>query len=287
MEAATIVKRIRALNGITRKELAELAGLAPSTVGRIEQGTLDPTWGTLSKILSSTGYAISGESIVSTGDTSAVAAARWVLERELGPVESSGATTHARPGVEDPREQWLSRWIRTGWIAETARPDNLVTMAIAAGNAAKITRRAVPRRSVAPAGGWTSLAKRLGEENIDYAVTGLNATREDPGVAGGSAVIYVRNPADVAERLALEDAAAGSGVLLIAPVGPELDDAKEDGGIRYVSPAQALLDAFAGVGREPDKAEGTLQRMLASRARPRTQGSTPLSSRRSSPRVGP
>ncbi len=51
MDAATIVKRVRALSGITREELAALADVSPSTIGRIEQGTLDPTWTTLSRIL--------------------------------------------------------------------------------------------------------------------------------------------------------------------------------------------------------------------------------------------
>lgn len=67
MDASTIIKRIRALSGITRKELAELADLAPSTIGRIERGTLDPTWGTLSRILEASGYRLHGDTIVSTG----------------------------------------------------------------------------------------------------------------------------------------------------------------------------------------------------------------------------
>lgn len=36
-----------------------------------------------------------------------------------------------------------------------------------------------------------------------------------------------------------------------------------DGGIRFVSRAQGVLDAFAGSGREPDKAEDTLRSLLA------------------------
>lgn len=103
MDAATIVKRIRALSGITRKELAELADLSPSTVGRIERGEVDPTWETLSRLLSATGYQISGDTIVSAGDTSAVAAARPWISAALDAIEAS--TRAFTPTLVSPAQE--------------------------------------------------------------------------------------------------------------------------------------------------------------------------------------
>lgn len=258
MDAATIVKRVRALSGITRKELAELAGLSPSTIGRIEQGALDPTWGTLSRILEATGYRINGDTVVSAGDQTAITAARPVLESLLA---------SSSPVIEDGQSvvnQWLGRWARAGWLSDRAGVDDAVSVAVAAGNAGKIARRNVARRNVAAPDGWRALARRLEAESIDYAVSGLVAARQDRATATAvSPVFYVEDPALTVVRFGLEEASPGRGVLLIAPGGDELTRTEIDGGIRFVSRAQGVLDAFAGSGREPDKAEDALRSLLA------------------------
>lgn len=41
---------------------------------------------------------------------------------------------------------------------------------------------------------------------------------------------------------------------MISPSGGELVQAEEDGDLRFVWRMQGILDAFAGPGREPDKA---------------------------------
>ncbi|MRX43256.1 helix-turn-helix domain-containing protein [Agromyces kandeliae] len=299
MDAATIVKRIRALSGISRKELAELADLSPSSVGRIERGEMDPTWGTLSRILSATGYRISGDTIVSAGDPSAVAAARpWIdavltalesTSRTLTPGLVGSATDLAVAAIRDSGKswsdvwsstlqnlmfplnplsavtsEWWGRWQRAGWLDDQADIEDLVTLAISAGNAAKISRRNSVQRSVGAPEGWQALARRLGEANVDYAVSGLVAAREDRPVADANMpVFYVDDPIGIANRFALAPAPPGHGVLLVEASNGELDDVETEDGIRFVSRAQAILDAFAGSGREPDKAENELRKLLA------------------------
>lgn len=303
MDASTIVKRIRALSGITRKELAELAEVSPSTVGRIERGTLDPTWGTLSRILESTGYRINGDTVVSAGDSTAVAAALPIFEsilrssREassavatsaLAPITAmTNAITHdlrqsvtqsavaAAQGVVAPSlkavdasaeamTRWRGRWSRAGWLSENPEADDMVTLAVCAGNAAKLARRNVARRNVVAEDGWRALAAQLGEAGFDYAVSGLVATREDRATATAvNPMIYVESPSRIVEELDLKEARPGSGVLLMVPGGDELKRTEVDGDIRFVSRAQGVLDAFAGSGREPDKAEDTLRQLLA------------------------
>ncbi|QIM17594.1 helix-turn-helix transcriptional regulator [Leucobacter coleopterorum] len=200
MDAATIVKRIRSTNGITRKELAELAALSPSTVGRIERGEIDPTWGTLTRLLASTGYQINGDSLVSAGDASAVAAAQPLLSAVMTALEPStralrtsivasaqdtaaaAAQDIARldwseawksvvKSITDPRiplpsvtSEWRNRWERAGWLDESTDANDFVTLAISAGNAAKISRRNTVQRAVDAPEGWQTLARRLGRQ---------------------------------------------------------------------------------------------------------------------------
>ena len=54
--------------------------MSPSTISRIERGEMDPTWGTMQKIFSATGYQLNGTSVVSSGDTSAIQAANIYLQ---------------------------------------------------------------------------------------------------------------------------------------------------------------------------------------------------------------
>lgn len=303
MDAATIVNRVRALTGITRKELAALAGLSPSTIGRIEEGALDPTWGTLSRILDATGLRIHGDTVVSAGDQTAITAARSVLEPLLAPASTvmtevlaaptqaikdtaahgislslANETTATRVALAPTKavlhraadsvvNQWLSRWARAGWLSDRADADDLVSVAVCAGNAGKIARRNVLRRNVSAPGGWRKLVRRLEEEGIDYAVSGLVAARPDRATATAQTpVIYVADPALAASTLGLDEAAPGRGVLLLAPGDDELTRTEIDGGVRFVSRAQGVLDAFAGSGREPDKAEDLLRALLAASA---------------------
>ncbi len=299
MDAATVVRRVRVLTGITRTELAQLAEVSPSTISRIERGELDPRWGTLTQILAATGYQISGDSIVSAGDPSAIAAAKSVLQLVLAehsttinpedvgnesPVEGAFAyelsklkqalngeefmstRTQSEPNDHGPSEasRWIARWLRVGWLSEQANADAMVTLAISAGNAGKISRRNVARRTVVAVDGWRPLARGIGDAGLEYAVSGLVAARDNRATAASiSPVIYVEDPARVVEVLDLEETRAEEGVLLIASTGTELVGAQLEEDVWYVSRAQGVLDAFAGSGREPDKAEDTLRHLLA------------------------
>lgn len=303
MDAATIIQRIRALAGTSQKELANLANVAPSTISRIERGTLDPTWGMLSKILEATGNRINGDTVVSAGDSTAITAARSILEsfvepdrdffpnassapfilagdtsnltsRNVVPTGAEGTATALYDRLYSPLtpitadvRSWLERWTRAGWLSAQADPESVVTLAVSAGNAAKLARRNVARRIVAADEGWQPLARRLGEANIDYAVSGLLAVREDRSTAtSANPVIYVESPSQAVRELNLEETVPGNGVLLIAPAGDELLGVEVEDGIRFVARTQGVLDALAGMGREPDKAEMMLRHLLEVKA---------------------
>ena len=301
MDAATIVRRVRALSGISRKELAELADVSPSTVGRIERGEMDPTWGTLSRILTATGYQLSGDTVVSSGDTSAVVAARPWIDAVFAAVEASSRALAITPTlvstVADVAETtlrerrrtdvsdawrttlqeltaslnpmsaltdaWWARWRRAGWLSDKTDIDSLVSLAVSAGNAAKISRRNAVQRAVEAPNGWQALVRELGEANVSYAVSGLVAAREGRATANANMpVVYVSDPIEVVDRFSLAPTALGQGVLLVEAIDRELDDVEIEEGIQFVPRTQAVLDALGGSGREPDKAVNELRKML-------------------------
>ena len=271
MEAAAIIKKIRAMSGITRKELAQLADVSPSTISRIERGEMDPTWGTMQKIFSATGYQLNGTSVVSSGDTSAIQAANIYLQpllkqafppmaKPLQPAATTMATGPLSVKVKAPTGEWADRWKRTGWLKDSAGVDDLVAIAVTAGNAGKVARRRGARAPVEIPKGWRDLVDRLDEAGVDYGVSGIVATGEDRSdTQAGAPLIYVSDPHGVAEQLGLERARPGRGVLLLEAMSGELDDVESEGGIRFVPQSRALLDAFSGPGREPDKAEDLLR----------------------------
>src|SRR5690625_1713300 len=131
MDASAILLGIRRMLWISRAEMARLVQLSPSTISRIEKGTLDPTWGTLTRILESTGFLISADSVVPTGDASAALAGRIVLEHILStaeggrdPVEEFDLESldevelDARRSDITPEavQAWLERWRRAKWL---------------------------------------------------------------------------------------------------------------------------------------------------------------------------
>lgn len=248
MDASTIVKRIRMTEGLTRADLAKLADVSPSTVGRIEKGELDPTWSTLQKLLSATGLVISGNTVISAGDASATTAARALLE--------------GRP--ESVSSAWVQKWARAGW-AKLSSPEDVLALAVVAGNAAKFARR--PRRPLyvrmPNQTRWQELPEALGRAGEKYAISGLVATAPDRATAPAAApIVYVRDPRDIVNRFGLQEVAPLQGTMLVAPSADEMENTEVDNGLWFVTRAQAMLDAFASGGRQSDKAESVAKSWL-------------------------
>ena len=291
-----MLRRLRRPLVINRAELARLAQLSPSTIGRIEKGTLDPTWGTLSRILESAGFQIRGEDIVPSGDVSALVAARIVLDHEMaatGPDslgtrileavlegdEPAAPTADTVPGsmcddgsavTIEAAAAWLRRWHRVGWVRSEPTRFGLQMMSRGAGIIAALEHRDAPRITVGDKDSWRELAQSVGALDIDYAVSGLFTPGYIP-LAGTTPAIYVRDPPAVAARLNAEDAdraggeegAPGERVRLVAAEGLELTNVVTDDGIRFTSTIQMLLHAFAGPSEESGTAEVSLHYLLA------------------------
>jgi len=67
MWAGTILVETRARAGVTQRELADLAGVPQSTVGRIEAGSIDPRASTLRRLLRAGGMDLEPALLIGLG----------------------------------------------------------------------------------------------------------------------------------------------------------------------------------------------------------------------------
>lgn len=255
MEAARIVRAIRGELWIQRAQLARLADVSPSTIGRIEKGELDPSCGVLSRILDASGFQIDGEGVRPTGDTSAFIAARRVLDVFLSGALGSRGELWAQDGWADeqlqaldgPEDQhrWWERWRRAGWLSDHPLAFDVRTMIRAAARISAPGRLSTPGLVVDVGRRWRDLALRIDEAGLDYAVSELAPGLEHPG-SGLARIprIYVSDPGAVASVLRLREATPGTGVPLVTTHGIELEAVHEGCAIRFTSPAQAIMDAL-------------------------------------------
>lgn len=278
MDASAILLGIRRMLWISRAEMARLVQLSPSTISRIENGTLDPTWGTLTRILESTGFLISADSIVPTGDASAALAGRIVLEHILStaeggrdPVEEFDLESLDEVELDARRsdiapeavQAWLERWRRAKWLRSNPHIDDLMKIPTVAGVTSTLALRKVQRLSVGDRRQWRELALRIDEAGFGYAVSGLIAPPRAPDTPALTApTIYVHDPSAVAIHQGWEESPTGLGMHLIGAQGLELEGTVTDHGIRYASPAQALMDGFCGSRADVEAAENALFRIL-------------------------
>ena len=58
IDASTLLRRARAASGLTQRELARRAATSQSVVARVESGQVDPSTGTLSRLLEAAGHSV-------------------------------------------------------------------------------------------------------------------------------------------------------------------------------------------------------------------------------------
>lgn len=110
-------------------------------------------------------------------------------------------------------------------------------------NAGKVARRRSAKVPAEIPKGWHDPAGRLEKRASTLPHPGSLPQGEDRfDVQVGAPLINVSEPRSVAERLGLERARPGRGVLLLEAISDELDDGESDGGIRFVPRSRALLD---------------------------------------------
>ena len=106
--------------------------------------------------------------------------------------------------------------------------------------------------------GPSVLFDRLREADFRYAVTGsFAAVRRAPVAEPRLVTLYVDDPEDAADRLALRPAETGGNVVIARPFDPVVFERTESAdGITYARVTQVLLDLMTGPGRGPAEADG-------------------------------
>lgn len=250
--AAELTRYAIQRNGWTRTELARVANVSPSTVTRIVSGQMDPKWSTIQDLLSSAGYVISGADLCGLNDQSAVNSAVDVLSRV----------------VETKSTTWVDRWIRAGFVdGKTRKAKRAEKVAVQAGLTCPIRDRAgavrVPFNS--------KLAQALvaiEQSGTDFALSGIESLSERyenalPDV--GNCVVYVdsvegaRKSLDAAGIVAAQER-LGQTITLI-PMQQLPQNQRDRRQPWQVIPERAVVDAYAGVGRDPDRADAYLSRI--------------------------
>ncbi|ASK65508.1 hypothetical protein CFK39_06315 [Brachybacterium avium] len=276
MDASQILGGIRHQVGITRADLARLCGVSPSTVGRIEKGELDPTWGTFTRILESSGFMLHGEWIVPTGDASAAVAARFVLDRVLDHVLARGSSTPTETSaptgpailaaLDGPAElqAWWQRWHRAGWLSDAPTTMGIKFLSHHASVVSREGRAAMPRLVVGEGRRWRDLVLRIDEAGFTYAVSDLTTALESPSAGlTDSPRIYVSDLSMVASVLRLESSPSGRGIHLVSAEWPELEDIVVGDGICFTSVGQAIMDNLTGDEAERRNSDRTLSQLMA------------------------
>ncbi len=234
---------------LTRPQLAAMAGVASSTVGRIENGEMDPSLGMLDRILCAAGFRLPDAEQVS--DPAAVAAARGILEEDQVLLAYPGASA------------WLQRWRAAGFLTPEGGAKDPAILAFRAGMAARLAARP-GIRSYARVGSWLDIARPIDATGQRWAATGGAAANRLLSSADAYwPVFYVDDPTFVAAAAGFGPSPGGGRPVLslvpfdgVADIGVEI----ADDGLRWVAPIQVVIDCFGGTGRMPEQAEAIAQR---------------------------
>jgi len=108
-EAAALIKDARARAGLSTRAMAQRAGVTASTVSRVESGLMDPTLGTLQKLMAAVGCEL------------------VIYPRRSGSSTSRAAAAPSTPALADLHDAWRStpQGVRPDWTRIRAFLDYL------------------------------------------------------------------------------------------------------------------------------------------------------------------
>lgn len=235
----------RRASDFTARRLAAFAGVAPSTVTRIEKGQMQPTFDVARELLTLVGSPMLS---TSTESLDAIAVARQAVDGDVR--QLSGAMG-----------EWLTRWQRGGLIDSdgrlrdrSARDELLRRTARVARVAHRRGVRSIPTRS------WREAIAALESAKIDYALSGSPAANQWVSSApDADAVLYVSD-VDAAQELLwslgpVEDAHS---FFLLPFDGVSETDRQNIEGVWLASLTQIVIDCLGLPGRQPAQAEALL-----------------------------
>ncbi len=249
--AATLVSKARRLSGLSASQVAELSGVAPSTVTRIEKGQVDPSFSTFETILAACGYRY-GDNLRPFVDMDAVRAARRIVDPELDLAPTVGSETY------------VQRWKAAGIATDTDSAAEWERVLVAASRQASLSDRPGAKRY--GYADWKKVARALRDSDLTWCLTGGRAALAFTKIASvDSSAFYVDDVNAAAEAAGLEEAGDERAWITLIP----LDDVTragitpEDGGVVLADFWQVAIDCLAGSGRMPAQGEAMLASALA------------------------
>ena len=246
MDSPTLLRQAREDAGLNRAELARLAGVAPSTVNRIEAGEIDPTVGTLERVLAAAGSSLRA-CLGPISDPVAVAAARSLIDEDtpIPPVAGS--------------EIWTQRWADAGYLLG-GRPRNWPQLARRAARCSTLAARPGAKHYTRGSSWWAT-AKALSDAGIGWAATGGRAA-EALGADGPSPwpVFYVADVDEAAEAARMRPTSQFVRTTLIPFDNASRSGVHEDRDGCWVDPLQVLIDCLSGTQHTRSQAEQLIER---------------------------
>jgi transcriptional regulator with XRE-family HTH domain len=197
---ATMVQRARNRTGLSRSELARLAGVSPSTVGRIESGAMSPTIDMLDRLLQAASAARSAD-LSYTSDPAAIATVRALLDPDSG--------IPASP-------QWRERFTLLRLIDADATVSSPTELARRASRFASLETRPGIRQLDRRNAPWQQIASTLRASGTDWCATGVMAANQ-LGACGDEVwpVFYVRDIGRSRPRCGVSDHGPGSWLVML------------------------------------------------------------------------
>ena len=245
MELAERISTLRRANGLSARQLAALVAVAPTTVTRIEAGSVSPSFDLAQEILT-----VLGEPIGFTGlaDRDAIAAARLALDPTLD------------IAVTDGVQAWRERWARIGLVDEVGGlvAGQRARLLLRASTAARLSRRA-GTADFLPTASASAIADGLRAAGVEYALTGDTGANLYSASAGEVwPVLYVADVAAAAQTAGLaprKEGTYGARITLIPFDGLcELERVEIDG-MTVAALDQVVLDCYGGTGRMAEQAD--------------------------------
>ena len=245
MELAERISTLRRANGLSARQLAALVAVAPTTVTRIEAGSVSPSFDLAQEILT-----VLGEPIGFTGlaDRDAIAAARLALDPTLD------------IAVTDGVQAWRERWARIGLVDEVGGlvAGQRARLLLRASTAARLSRRA-GTADFLPTASASAIADGLRAAGVEYALTGDTGANLYSASAGEVwPVLYVADVAAAAQTAGLaprKEGTYGARITLIPFAGLCELERVEIGGMTVAALDQVVLDCYGGTGRMAEQAD--------------------------------
>ena len=245
MSLAEELAPYRRASDFSARRLAEFAGVAASTVTRIEKGQMQPSFDVARELLTLVGSPLLQ---ATTNIVDAIAVAKKAVEGVVAP-------------TTDGMREWLMRWQRGGLldgdgrVASRRARDELLT------RTARVTRvpsrpslRTIPQRS------WKDAIAALESAGVDYVLSGSPAANMWVSSAPDSEAVFYVSDLDSAEAALWEASTSegAQGVFVLPFDGVSERNSQSIEGIYVASVAQTVIDCLGLPGRQPAQAEAIM-----------------------------